>query len=116
MAPPSSFHEGPTRRALYFCNFGTNPEGLQSILAAETLREKFPARFLAAAVPSSAAKFTQQDPSGPEGTCSMSKAIGILSLFFAITLVANAQTTVKPVVRAVSRSEEHTSELQSLRH
>src|ERR1039458_5456900 len=33
----------------------------------------------------------------------MSKAIGILSLFFAITLVANAQTTVKPVVRAVSK-------------
>ena len=33
----------------------------------------------------------------------MSKAIGIPSLFLAITLIANAQTAVKPVVRAVSK-------------
>src|ERR1039458_8146768 len=74
----------------------------------------------------------------------MRKAIGISTLFLAITLAANAQTAVKPVVRAVAkpaahteapvssqlpvtrvslykngvgfRSEEHTSELQSLRH
>ncbi len=33
----------------------------------------------------------------------MSKAIGILSLFLAIPLIANAQTNIKPVVRAVSK-------------
>src|SRR5580698_5073473 len=33
----------------------------------------------------------------------MSKAIGILSLLLAIPLIANAQTNIKPVVRAVSK-------------
>ncbi len=38
----------------------------------------------------------------------MSKAIGIPTLFLAITLAANAQTAVKPVVRAVAKPAAHT--------
>ena len=38
----------------------------------------------------------------------MSKAIGIPTLFLAITLAANAQTAVKPIVRAVAKPAAHT--------
>src|ERR1039458_4829983 len=38
----------------------------------------------------------------------MRKAIGISTLFLAITLAANAQTAVKPVVRAVAKPAAHT--------
>src|ERR1035437_5868837 len=103
MAPQSSFPEVPRGAHFIFATLEQIRTDSSLSLQPNSLREKFPARFLAAAVPCSAAEFTQQDPSGPEGTCSMSKAIGILSLFLAITLIANAQTAIKPVVRAVSK-------------
>src|ERR1017187_2468385 len=102
MAPPSSFPEGPHDAHFIFATLEQirKDSGL-------SLQRNLPGRFrassFAAAVPCSAAKFTQQDPAGPEGTSSMSKAIRIPSLFLAITLIANAQTAIRPVVRAVSK-------------